>query len=201
MDLSTVGHAVVIVGVVSALLLLSMVAVTATFVVRVVRRRYRAVRSWLQPPGFRPMSRSDLPAARAAAATTLGSPAWWAVQRDRHRMWRAVSSAEHAVAVARGAGAPVGDLPILSRQLTSAAAGVDALLRASSRTRSLRREAVAERRQVESAAADLYRAALDSLRVAAAAGTEPVLSAVRLEVEALAAGVRAIRQTSQGSAL
>jgi hypothetical protein len=186
---------------VSALLVLSLLAATTTLVVRGLRRRYRAFRSWLQPPGMRPMSRSDLPAVRAVAATTLGSPAWWAVQRDRHRMWRAVSSANHAVAVAKDAGAPVGDLPTLSRQLTSAATGVDALLRASSSTRSMRREAGAERRRIESVAADVHRAALDSLRAVALAGTEPVLSAVRLEVAALAAGVRAVGQTSQGSAL
>lgn len=196
MGLSAVGETVVVIGVMSVLLVISTLAAATMLTVRGVRRRYRAVRSQFGARGVESGSRAVLPAVGAAAVGTLASPTWWAVQRDRHQMWRAVSSAEHAVAVARGAGVPVGDLPALARQLTAAAGGVDALLRASARSSSQRREATGERRRLEAAAADLQGAALDSLRMAAAAHAEPVLSQVRLEVAALGAGLRAAGHTS-----
>jgi hypothetical protein len=105
-------------------------------------------------------------------------------------MWRAVTSAEHAVGVARAADAPVGDLPALARRLRSAAGGVDAVLRAGAQGSSLRGEDRAACDQVVKAAADIQRAALSSLRLAQT-DAEPLLSAVQIEVAALAAGVRA----------
>ncbi|MGZ6764715.1 MAG: hypothetical protein ACXVEU_03575 [Nocardioidaceae bacterium] len=185
----------------TVLLVVSTLAAATTLAVRGVRRRYRVVRSQFALINERVGSRPRLPAVRAAAVSTLASPAWWAVQRERHRMWRAVSSAEHAVAVAQQAGAPVGDLPALSRQLKAAAGGVDAVLRASARSGSLRREATGEGRRLEEAAADLHGAALQSLRMVAAADAEPVLSQVRLEVTALGAGVRAAGHASQHPAI
>lgn len=201
MGLSAVGDAVLVIGLVTAVLVISTLALATTLVARGVRRRYRAVRGRIGLVDVRSGAPRNLPAAGAVVAATLGSPAWWAVQRDRRRMWRVVSSAEHAVAVAQQAGAPVGDLPALARRLTTAARGVDALLRASARARSGRGDARVERRRVEAAAADLHRAALDSLRAVSAADTEPVLSAVRLEVAALGAGVRAVTQASERPAL
>ena len=136
---------------------------------------------------------TDLPALRATAAATVGSAGWWASQRDRHRMWRAVSSARNAVRVAEQSGAPVGDLPALCAQLSASAGRVDAVLRASAGDRPWRQDAGAQ--QVERAAVDVQRAAVDSLSTFAAADAEPVLSAVRLEVAALAAGLRAATMT------
>jgi hypothetical protein len=189
-----VGEALLLLGVVTLLLMVT--AVTATvFAVRAGRRRYRVLRSRLRMRGLGTVSRSDLPAVRAAAAATVASPAWWAGQHERHRMWRAVSSAQHAVRVAREAGAPVGDLPALCGQLATAAGGVDAVLRASAGDRTWRRDSGAE--EVERAALDVQRAALDSLTMVAATDTAPVLSAVRLEVTALAAGVRAAGLAAQ----
>lgn len=155
---------------------------TVTFVaVRSLRRRYRAarerVRSLRVPPA-------------PVTVATMTSPTWWTAQNRRHRMWRAVSSAEHAVGLARRSDVPVGDLPALTTQLTSAARGVDAVLRASAHGGSLRPEDRAACDQVVEAADDIHRAALSSLRLAQA-DTEPLLSAVQIEVAALAAGVRA----------
>lgn len=147
--------------------------------VRAVRRRYRAARERVR----------RLPSASVAAAT-VSSPAWWTAQHRRHRMWRAVSAAEQAVALARRSDAPVGDLPALTTQLTSAARGVDVVLRASGQGGSLGPEDRAACDQVLEAATDIHRAALDSLRLVRA-DTEPLLSAVQIEVAALAAGVRA----------
>jgi hypothetical protein len=47
---------------------------------------------------------------------------WIAASRARRRLWRAVSAADRAVAVARKAGAPTGDLAALCRRLRQAAA-------------------------------------------------------------------------------
>lgn len=185
------GETVVVIGAVTVLLVIATLAAVTTLGVRAVRRRYRAVRSRFGFPRIGTRSRIDLPAVRTAALATVASPTWWVVQHDRHRMWRAVLSAEHAVAVAERAGAPVGDLPALSRQLTAAAGGVDAVLRASAGRSSLRRQATDERRRLEAAATDLHEAVLDSLRMVSVAHTEPLLSQVRLEVAALGAGVRA----------
>ncbi len=155
---------------------------TLAFVaVRSLRRRYLAarerVRSLRVPPA-------------PVTVSTMTSPAWWTAQNRRHRMWRAVTSAEHTVALARRSDVPVGDLPGLTTQLRSAAVGVDAVLRASAHGGSLRAEDRATCDQVVEAAADIHRAALSSLRLAQA-DTEPLLSAVQIEVAALAAGVRA----------
>ena len=188
------GDLFLLVGVVTLLLMLT-VAVSAALAVRAVRRRYRRRRSRVAMRGVGTTTRPDLPAVRAVAAATVASPAWWASQRDRQRMWRAVSAAQHAVAVAQEAGAPVGDLPALCRQLASAAGGVDAVLRASAGDRSWRRDASAE--QVEQAALDVQRAAVQSITMHTAADTQPTLSAVRLEIAALTAGVRAAGAASR----
>ena len=65
------------------------------------------------------------------------------------------------------------------------------MLRASARLGSLREEDRADCDNIEAAAADIHDAALSSLRSASHADTDPVMSAVRIEVAALAAGVRA----------
>src|SRR4051794_15916459 len=150
--------------------------------VRSVRRRYRAARERVRS--------LRLPPAPVTVAT-MTSPSWWTTQNRRHRLWRAVSSAEHAVALARRSDAPVGDLPSLTTQLRSAAVGVDAVLRATAVGGSLRPDDRAAYDQVVAAATDIHQAAVSSLRTTSQADTEPLLSAVQIEVAALAAGVRA----------
>jgi hypothetical protein len=162
---------------VMGLLFLTTVVVGAVMIGRAVRRRYRVARERLR--GFR-VSPAD-----------VGSPTWWAAQNRRHTMWRAVSSAEHSVGLARQAQVAVGDLPVLTAQLRTAANGVDAVLRASARSGSLRDEDRADCDRIAVAGAEIHAAALASLRAASRADTEPIVSAVRIEVAALAAGVRA----------
>lgn len=106
-------------------------------------------------------------------------------------MWRAVTGAEYAVGVAVRSDAAVGDLPELARRLRAAATGVDAVLRASGGQEALRAQDRADCDRIVSAASDLRDAALSSLRVDSHADTETIVSAVRLEVAALAAGFRA----------
>ncbi len=106
-------------------------------------------------------------------------------------MWRAVASAEHAVGIARRADVAVGDLPALAQRLSEAASGVDAVLRASVRQGSLREQDRLDCDQIVAAADELRAAALSSLRTGSHADTDTVVSAVQIEVAALAAGVRA----------
>jgi hypothetical protein len=80
--------------------------------------------------------------------------------------------------------------PLLAAQLNTAAQGVDSVLRTSSNVGSLRPQTRRDAHRIE-VAGEIHRAALDSLRANANADTEPMLSAVRIEVARLAAGTRA----------
>jgi hypothetical protein len=187
-------QALLAVGAASVLAVVTTAALAA-LVVRGLRRRYRAVHARLRSlTVLQPGSGGTSRAPSAVAAATIGSAGWWAAQNRRHRMWKAVSSAEHAVAVARRADVAVGDLPALTAQLSTAARGVDSVLRAGGRLGSLSHEDRASCDRIEAAASDIRAAALSSLRSAAHADTDPVLSAVQIEVAALAAGVRAAHQ-------
>ena len=177
---------------VMALLLAVVTGVAVAVVVRGVRRRYRASRQRLAAArAVRPDVHHLLRASGSTAAASLGSPHWWAVQNRRHRMWRAVTSAQHAVTVARRTDVAVGDLPALADQLGAAARRVDSLLRASGRHGSIRREDRDDCERIVTAASDLRAAALDSLRAGSHAETSSVVSAVQIEVAALSAGLRA----------
>lgn len=179
-------------GVVGALVVLAAGVVVAVAVRRRVRRGYRSAHERLRAIRVSTMGRrGSLRQPGSVALATIGSPGWWAVQNRRHRMWRAVSSAEHAVGVARRSDVAVGDLPVLASQLRAAARGVDSVLRASARLGSLCEEDRNDCNRVEAAAASIHEAALSSLRSASHSDTGPVVSAVQIEVAALAAGVRA----------
>ena len=134
------------------------------------------------PPTRAP--RSARPAGGSFSATAATSGGRWRRPGTRSG-WRSARTCA------------VGDLPLLTAQLDTAARGVDSVYRASSRVRSLRPEARLEARRIEGAAQEIHRAALDSLRANVTADTEPILSAVRIEVAALAAGVRASHRASR----
>lgn len=188
-----VEDVLIAVGVMSVLFVVATGA-AAVVVVRRVRRRFRATRARLTALRSAQLDHRNLVrVSSSAAAASIGSPGWWMVQNRRHRMWRAVSSAEHAVDVARRAEAAVGDLPLLARQLGEAARGVDAVLRAAGRHGALREQDRSDCDRIEEAAAELRAAALSSLRTGSHADTDSVVSAVQIEVAALAAGVRAAR--------
>jgi hypothetical protein len=171
-----------------------MTGVVVAVTVRWVRRRFRAVRARVRVVRLATTQpRHDFRVLTSFAVARLGSPGWWAVQNRRHRMWRAVLSAEHAVRVACRSDVAVGELPVLASQLRSAAEGVDRLLRADVLLGSIRKENRADCQRLEAVAADIHSAALSSLRTASQADTEPLVSAVRIEVAALAAGARAAR--------
>lgn len=188
MSLTAAAHLAVLV---CAVTFVALVAASAAVVVHVFRRwrtRVGLLRAVLRrTPRALPVGRVG-----AVLTGTLASPSWWLSQRDRHGMWRSVVSAEHAVTVAARAGAPVGDLPALTRRLHRAAAGLDAAMRAAGSDRGLLAGAAAERRRIEATAAQVRAAAVASLS-ATTADVQPVLSALSVELDAVAAGVRAAR--------
>lgn len=188
----TVFEQLLIVTGVMGLLFVIATGAAVVVVVRGVRRRYRSLRDRVvgvrgAPPDLPSLLRES----GSVAVASIGSPGWWAVQNRRHRMWRAVTSAEHAVSVARRADAAVGDLPMLAGRLHAAADRVDAVLRASGRQGSVRKEDSLDCDRIVAAACDLRGAAVSSLRSGSHADTDGVVSAVRIEVAALAAGMRA----------
>ena len=186
-----VEQVLVVAGVVGVLFVIT-TGVVAVVVVRGVRRRYRSLRDRLS--GYFHASHlhgSGPTRVRGSVAlSTVGSPGWWAVQNRRHRMWRAVCSAEHSVGVARRSDVAVGDLPALATQLRAAASRADAVLCVSAGSGSLREEDRADCDRIEAAAAEIHAAALSSLRSVSREEADPVVSAVQIEVAALAAGVK-----------
>ena len=183
---------VLVVACVAGVLFFITSGVVAVVVVRGVRRRYRSLRDRLS--GFFQSSQLDgtgpTRVRGSVALSTVGAPGWWAVQNRRHRMWRAVCSAEHSVAVARRSDVAVGDLPALATQLRAAASRADAVLCVSARSGSLCGEDRADCERIEAAADDIHSAALSSLRSVSREKADPVVSAVQIEVAALAAGVK-----------
>jgi hypothetical protein len=119
-------------------------------------------------------------------AAPVSDPRWWLTQRDRHRMWRAVSSAEKAVQAAVSADAPVGDLPFLVRRLDKAARSVDAVVRAGGDR--------AEVQETVRTAEDIRAAAVEALTSVARPETTSIAADVRLEIAALRHGLAAARR-------
>ena len=190
--MSAAGSAETVVTAVSVTLLLTLVGMVVMGVIaaRAARRRYRQLRHRLVL--------APLVAGPRVLGYVMRSPAvsstWWTVQVDRRRLWRSVSAAEHAVATARDAGAPVGDLPTLIRQLRRAADAVDHALVAAGRARTPASASVKRReREARDSADRIYAAAMDSLTTTARGHTSELARAVQLETEALHAGLRVDR--------
>src|SRR5215469_556660 len=126
-------------------------------------------------------------------------PRWVAAARARRRMWRAVAAAEHAVAQARKAGAPTGDLDSLCRRLRRAATDTDRSLAAAGRaTGTGTRPDHASAHAAELAAAGAL--IQDAAASAAASVTRPAVASltqdVRQEVAALSAGLASAARSS-----
>ena len=121
------------------------------------------------------------------ATSPVADRHWWLAQQQRHQMWRAVSGAERAVRAARSAGAPTGDLRVLTQQLRTAARSVDAALRVGGRSAAARAEAA----DVVRAAGDVHQVASDALLSVARPETAGITAAVEIEVTALRHGLAA----------
>jgi hypothetical protein len=113
----------------------------------------------------------------------LTEPGWWANQRDRRRLWRAVTAAEHAVSAAVAAGVPTGDLASVARRLRAAARTLDAGLASSRRSGAV----LGQVQALIDGADEIARAATDAVAADVADATRRVLDAARLETAALRA--------------
>ena len=129
---------------------------------------------------------------------------WVAATLARRRLWRAVSAAEHAVAQARKAGAPTGDLNSLCHRLRQAAGDTDRSLAIASRA--VPPGAPPDR--VSSQAADLVATAGQiqgaAAHSAASVSQPKVVSLaddVRQEVVALSAGLASAARSSRAPGL
>ena len=129
---------------------------------------------------------------------------WVAATLARRRLWRAVSAAEHAVAQARKAGAPTGDLNSLCHRLRQAAIGTDRSLAIASRAM----PPGAPPDRVSSQAADLVATAGQiqgaAAHSAASVSQPKVVSLaddVRQEVVALSAGLASAARSSRAPGL
>ena len=129
---------------------------------------------------------------------------WVAATLARRRLWRAVSAAEHAVAQARKAGAPTGDLNSLCHRLRQAAGDTDRSLAIASRAM----PPGAPPDRVSSQAADLVATAGQiqgaAAHSAASVSQPKVVSLaddVRQEVVALSAGLASAARSSRAPGL
>jgi hypothetical protein len=122
-------YVVLIAGAVAALTLTAggVAAWWVTRSVRRMRRRLAPVTAAALAPAARlagstlsssrrPMLAREL-RLRAAASRPRANPSWWSIRGERRSLRMSVGAAEHSVAAAVAAGAPVGDLPVLCRDL------------------------------------------------------------------------------------
>lgn len=126
---------------------------------------------------------------------------WIAAGRARRRLWRAVGAAGHAVAVAREAGAPTGDLETLCRRLRQAAADADRSLvmagRATAATRTSQ-PASAEVSDLVRAADLIQEAAASAVASQSRPAARSLADDARREAEALSAGIASASQAVAG---
>ncbi len=142
--------------------------------------------------------------ARGAAAVAGGAGSRWLWSlpvpdrrwreggRARRELWRAVSTAEHAVAAARRGGAPTGDLDGMCRRLREAAGSADRRLAIGQRAAvagAALDPAVSEVSGLLSAAGQIQAAASAALASVARPAARQLADDVRIEVTALAAGL------------
>ncbi len=156
---------------------------------RYARRRWRR---WLGGPGG--AVGVVLTGGLGGSLFSLADPRWWSAQLDRQRMWRSVAAATSAVERARAAGAPVGNLPRLSRRLKAAAADLDPVVALTHHASRTDHRARCELRSLLEAAEELRTAAVEALHDHAQPHVADVVSSVRLEAAAFHAGLARARQ-------
>ena len=171
---------------------------------------------WLQRRIRRRLERIGLAAAGRAGGISAGAARagwrwlwsrplpgrrWIAASRARRSLWRAVSAADHAVAAARKAGAPTGDLPALCRRLRQAAADADRSLAIAARAA----PAATPREPASAEVTDLVRAAgriQDAAASAVASLSRPAARSLaddaRREADALSAGIASASRAAVG---
>jgi hypothetical protein len=140
------------------------------------------------------MAGSSVGSARSRWLWSLPVPdrRWREGGRARRELWRAVGAAEHAVTAARRSGAPTGDLAALCRRLRQAAESADRRLAIGQRPAvpgAGPEPAIGEVSGLVSAAGQIQAAASAALASVSAPAAHQLAADVRIEAEALAAGL------------
>jgi hypothetical protein len=130
----------------------------------------------------------------AAAGRPRANPSWWSIRSERRSLRRSTSAAEHSVAAAVAAGAPVGELPALCRDLRRARRDADRQLMLAAMDARGRDE----RSRVQTAAVLASAARIRSLAVRTLAETtdpaaDRLAAQVHIEASALDAGWSRLR--------
>jgi len=141
-----------------------------------LRRRWRLA--------FSAAGRGRAPVVTAAATSST----WWVAQHERQRMWRAVTRAEQSVRAAVASGVPIGELQSLTRQLRAAAESIDTGLAPGSIIGEPARDLRAQAREVARAADEITSAAGGAIAGDNRPRTDRVVSAIRLELQAVRHG-------------
>jgi hypothetical protein len=162
--------------------------VLAVWWFRRTRRRLRAGLAARRPARLLTGGRLGEAAVSGLLRQPFLASGWWRWQLGRAGMWRAVHDAERAVADARAAGAPVGELPALCRQLRAVAAQADAALRVAA-TGGERDRGAGQVADVLDAARALHRTAARSMREVTGPPAAALRAQTRQEADALAAGL------------
>jgi hypothetical protein len=196
--MASAGAAGIVAGSLS-IVLVTVLVVGAAFVwwsVRKARVWYRRARIAV---GLVPGDRSGAGSRAMAgvASLPLTELSWWVVQRDRHRMWRAVTAAERSVAAAVAANAPIGDLAALTRRIRKTAESVDATLRACGPSVSAVRPLRQQVTELVAAAEQVRAAALEALTAVSRPATAGLTDAVLVEVAALRHGLTTMSAASR----
>jgi hypothetical protein len=180
----------------AAVTLVAVVAAGAVWLWRRVRRRLDGLGQILAVRGREAAAMAGGSVGSAGSRWLWSLPVpdrrWREGGRARRELWRAVGAAEHAVAAARHGGAPTGDLPALCRRLRQAAGTADRRLAIGQRPAvpgAGPEAAVSEVSGLVSAAGQIQAAASAALASLSAPAAHQLAGDVRIEAEALAAGL------------
>jgi len=186
------GGEVLAAGLLAVALCVAVMAAGALWLRRRVRRRLQVL-----GPALAGRARGAAAVAGGAGSRWLWSlPApdrrWREGGRARRELWRAVGAAEHAVAMARRAGAPTGELDGLARRLRQAAGSADRRLAIGQRHAAAGAgldPAVGEVSSLLTAAGQIQAAASAALASVSRPAARQLADDVHMEVAALAAGL------------
>jgi hypothetical protein len=167
-------------------------AVTAAGMATAARLAGRAVTS------RRPMLAREL-WLRAAAARPRANPSWWSIRSERRSLRQEVGAAEHSVAAAEAAGARLGELPALCRDLRRVYRDTDrrlmlAALDSHGRDDQVRSQAAA----VRGSAGQIRSLAVRTLTETSGPAVGQLATQVETEGAALAAGWSWLRESRAG---
>jgi hypothetical protein len=133
---------------------------------------------------------------RTAAGRPRANPSWWSIRKERRSLQRSASAAEHSVAAAVAAGAPVGELPALCRDLRRLCRDADRrLMLAAVDGRGRDDQARAQVAGVRASAEQIRSLAVRTLTETSGPAASRLATQVNTEAAALDAGWSRLRDT------